>query len=388
MSTLSKNKRSAQNAGPRSLFTFIAGFISSNPVLIIAAALALVTSFIVTPDEKYASYFDLKTLTCLFCTLTAVGGLKKTGVFEKLSAAVIRTAGNLRGAVACLVFITYFGSMLIANDMALITFLPLGYCVLSASGKERYMAFTFVMQNIAANLGGMLTPFGNPQNLYLYSKFNIPDGEFVLTMTPPFAAAAVLIVICCFFVKREKITLPDGLDRKLPIVKTVIYSALFIYSILIVFRFIPYWTGLVIVPVTVFFVDRDVLAHVDYPLLLTFVCFFIFAGNMSRIDSVNALLTDLMKKDTLLFSVLSCQFISNVPSAVLLSNFTSNYRRLLVGVNIGGTGTLIASLASLITFREYAKHNPEKTGKYLLLFTALNFAFLLILLAVSYFTVK
>ncbi|MBE6551778.1 MAG: citrate transporter [Ruminococcaceae bacterium] len=361
-------------------------FVKKNAVLCVAASLALITSFIVPVDEKYISYFDFKTLSCLFCTLAVIGGLKNLGVFEKTAHAIIKKAGTLRTAVTLLVFITYFGSMLIANDMALITFLPLGYYVLTSTGREEYMAFTFIMQNIAANLGGMLTPFGNPQNLFLYTRFNIPDMEFMQIMLIPFISAAVLIVLCCFVVKNEKVEL-KGDEVSMPDVKkTVLYLILFAFSIAIVFRVIPYVLGLIIIPLAVLLLDKKVLTEVDYPLLLTFVCFFIFAGNMSRIDVINNVLSLLMEKSTLLVSVVSCQFISNVPSAVLLSNFTENYRELLMGVNIGGAGTLIASLASLITFKEYVSHDPAGTKRYIGLFSLMNFAFLIILTLISYFT--
>jgi di/tricarboxylate transporter len=280
-------------------------------------------------------------------------------------------------SVLALVYITFIGSMLIANDMALLTFLPLGYLVLTTTHKERYMSFTFIMQNIAANLGGMLTPFGNPQNLYLYTKFNIPNGEFLAIMTPPFLLAVALITLCCIvFVKPEPLSLPDEPVALEP-GRTALYFAL---AIAIVFRGIPYWVGLIVIPVVLFFADRKALQMVDYPLLLTFLFFFIFAGNMARIDAVRSFFSYLLGKNTLLFSALACQCISNVPSSILLSQFTDNYAELLVGVNIGSVGTLISSLASLITFREYAKHDPQGTGRYLAEFSLFNFSFLAILL--------
>jgi Na+/H+ antiporter NhaD/arsenite permease-like protein len=273
--------------------------------------------------------------------------------------------------------------MLIANDMALLTFLPLGYLVLTTTGKERHMAFTFIMQNIAANLGGMLTPFGNPQNLYLYTKFNIPTGEFVATMLPPFFISVALITLCCLiFLKKEPLEIADE-KVQLPKWRTVIYAILFTLSIVIVFRIIPFIVGLIVIPLVLLFLDRKALKDVDYGLLFTFVAFFIFAGNMARIPAVQHLFGSLMEKSALLVSIFSCQIISNVPSAILLSQFTNNYTALLLGVNIGGVGTLISSLASLITFREYSAHNPGKAGKYILTFSAFNFAFLLILTVTS-----
>ncbi len=357
-------------------------FIKKNAVMCIALLAALITSCIVPPDKQYLEYLDYRTLTCLFCVLAVVCALKNIRFFFMLARKIVQLFKTARMAVLALVYITFIGSMLIANDMALLTFLPLGYLVLTATEKKKYMAVTFILQNIAANLGGMLTPFGNPQNLYLYSKFGIPTVEFMGIMALPFAVSILLITLCCFlFIKAEPLSLEEE-KIQLPVARTFAYLGLFALSIVIVFRGIPYWIGLIIIPVALLFLDRKALKQVDYPLLLTFVFFFIFSGNMARIEGVRQLFSALLEKNTLLVSALSCQVISNVPSAILLSQFTGNYADLLVGVNVGGVGTLISSLASLITFREYAKHNPGKTGKYIGLFSAFNFAFLLILLGV------
>lgn len=350
-------------------------FAKKNTVMLIAFAAAVITMFFVPVDSEYLGYFDFKTLTCLFCVLAVVCALRHINFFYMLARKVVQLFRTVRYSVLALVYITFIGSMLIANDMALLTFLPLGYYVLSVTHKEKYMAFTFIMQNIAANLGGMLTPFGNPQNLYLYSRFNIPNGEFVSIMFPPFIIAIAIITVCCFFVKNEPLEIKNE-QIHLPAGKTAAYLVLFALAIAIVFRGIPYYIGLVIIPAALLFLDRKALADVDYPLLFTFVFFFIFSGNMSRIEAVRDFFSFLLSKSTLFFSVLSCQFISNVPSAILLSKFTNDYADLLVGVNIGGVGTLIASLASLITFREYLKHNPGKAGKYIGMFSAFNFGFL------------
>ena len=354
-------------------------FIKQNTVTCIAFLAAILTCIIVPPDKEYLGYFDCKTLSCLFCVLAVVCALKNVNFFYMLARKVVQLFKNARMCVLALVYITFIGSMLIANDMALMTFLPLGYLVVKKTGKEKYMAFLFVMQNIAANLGGMLTPFGNPQNLYLYTKFQIPNLEFMKIMAPPFVIAVLLITICCLaFVKPEPLELDDKQFAIEP-VKTVIYLLLFALSIAIVFRGIPYWIGLIAIPAVLLVMDREALKMVDYGLLFTFVFFFIFSGNMARIEVVRNIFSMLLEKSTLLISVLSCQFISNVPSAILLSQFTDNYPELLLGVNIGGVGTLIASLASLITFREYTTHNPEKTRHYIKVFTIFNMAFLIIL---------
>lgn len=362
--------------------SLLAVIIKNNVVFFVALTAALLTMLIIPPDEKYIGYFDFKTLACLFCTLAVVNALKSIGFFGYIAGKIIIRAGNLRIATLLLVYITFIGSMFIANDMALLTFLPLGYFVLDSSGKKKYMAYVFILQTIAANLGGMLTPFGNPQNLYLYSKFNIPDGEFISIMALPFAVSIALVTVCCLFFPGEHIAVTDS-GKALPRGKTAFYLALFALTVVMVFRLIPYYIILPVVFVAVLFSDRKSLLKVDWFLLMTFAAFFVFSGNMARIPAVSAFFSALLEKNTLLTSVLSCQVISNVPSAVLLSQFTGNYRDLLIGVNIGGTGTLIASLASLITFRMYVAHNKGGGGKYVLLYSAFSFAFLLILTVVS-----
>ena len=357
----------------------IISFAKKNTVLTVAFVAAVITCIIVPVDREYIGYFDFKTLTCLFCVLAVVCALRNINFFYILAQKIVQYFKTSRASIIALVYITFIGSMLIANDMALLTFLPLGYFVLSSTKKEKYMCFTFIMQNIAANLGGMLTPFGNPQNLYLFTKFNIPTMEFMGIMAPPFIISIVIITICCFiFVKPEPLELGDS-KPEFEIKRTIIYLLLFALSIAIVFRSIPYQAGLIIIPAVLFFMDRDALKAVDYPLLFTFVFFFIFAGNMARIEVVQNIFGNLLEKNTLLVSILSCQVISNVPSAILLSQFTGNYTDLLVGVNIGGVGTLISSLASLITFREYTKYNPQKSVSYIGTFSAFNFSFLALL---------
>ncbi len=355
-------------------------FIKRNPVLCIALFAALLSAIAVPPDKLYWGYFDFKTLTCLFSTLAVVCALKNIYFFRIISSKIVAVFKTTRSAVIALVYITFIGSMLIANDMALITFLPLGYYVITSTGNQKQLAFTFIMQNIAANLGGMLTPFGNPQNLYMYNYFNISNGEFIKIMLLPFLISVVLITLCCMFVKNEPLVIERSYVANLDIKRTVIYLILFAISIMIVFGIVPYLIGLIVIIASLIYLDRKAFKAVDYPLLLTFCAFFVFAGNVARIPSIINLVGGLVDKHPLLFGTLSCQVISNVPSAILLSHFTDNYRQLLVAVNIGGTGTLIASLASLITFRHYLKNDPTGIGTYLKKFTLYNFGFLIILL--------
>ena len=380
MSILTQEKRDKVN----SFGNVLLRFLKSNIVLCIAFLLAVITSFLVPPDKEYLGYFDFKTLTCLFCVLAVVCALKNINFFYVLASKIVKIFKNTRACILALVYITFIGSMLIANDMALLTFLPLGFFILNSTDNKQLMAFTFIMQNISANLGGMLTPFGNPQNLYLYTKFNIPTGEFTSIMLAPFVLSIVLITVCCLFIKNKPLKL-NSEEKKLPPIRTIIYLLLFAFSIIIVFRVVPYQIGLILIPISILILDRRDLKQVDYGLLLTFVMFFIFSGNMARIPVIREFFSGLMGKSPLLVSVLCCQIISNVPSAILLSQFTTDYVPLLIGVNIGGCGTLISSLASLITFKEYVKHNPKATKRYLLEFTLFNFGFLIILTLVSAF---
>ena len=276
-------------------FTFFAGIPDHRAITEFPWDATAGYSILVPPDGAYLGYFDFKTLTCLFCVLSVVCALWNINFFYILACRIVKLFRNARLCVLALVYITFIGSMLIANDMALITFLPLGYFVLHTARRERYMAVTFILQNIAANLGGMLTPFGNPQNLYLYSHFSIPTGEFMSVMFPPFVVSILLITLCCLLIKPEPMSLPESdADTGFSPRRALIYLALFALSIVIVFRVIPYWIGLAVIPLSILLLDRKAMRMVDYPLLLTFVCFFIFSGNMARIDAVRSFFSALL----------------------------------------------------------------------------------------------
>ncbi len=374
---------------PRPHPGFIKRFIKNQTVLFVAIIAMVITCFFVPPDKEYPGYFNWKTLATLFCTLAVVAAYSHIHTFEILARGVVVKFHTLRNATIALVFITFIGSMVLANDMALLTFLPLGFMVMDRTDNHRAMAFTFIMQNIAANLGGMLTPFGNPQNLYLYAYYEIPTAEFVKIMFPPFIVATIMIVICCLFVKNTPLELKKDSAFHLRKKRTAVYTLLFIFSILIVFRVVNHIFGTVVVIIALLFLDRKALKEVNYPLLLTFCAFFVFSGNLARIPAVNDFFSWLLPKNTLLFGILSCQFISNVPSAVLLSHFTDNYAALLPAVNIGGCGTLIASLASLITFTEFKHHNDVRSvGKYMFKFSAINVLFIVVLYIVEWFVLR
>ncbi|MEG2117191.1 MAG: SLC13 family permease [Clostridia bacterium] len=361
----------------------IKGFISKNIVVIIAWTLAIVSAFFVGIDNEYLNYFDVKTLLCLFSTMLVVGAYKDIRIFTIVANSLIKSLKNTRLLSLALIMITFFSSMFIANDMALLTFLPLTILVFKSCDRENHIAFTVIMQNIAANLGGMLTPFGNPQSLYLYNFFNIPTPYFVNIFFLPFALSLVLILLFSIFQKKETATVCEIELPKLHKRKTVLYFFLFVLAILAVFKVVNYLIASVIIFTTILLVDVRAYKKVDYGLMFTFVAFFIFSGNMARIPAVENFIKTLLEKSVLLTGVLSCQFFSNVPTAITLSKFTTNYAELLYAVNIGGCGTFVASLASLISLKEFMKNYKSKTASYAIKFLSMNYLFLGVLVALG-----
>lgn len=352
-------------------------FILNNIVCSIAFVLALITCIFVPIDREYIHYIDYKTIASLFMISCIIAAFKDINFFYLLARQIIIKFKTLRMSYLALITITFAGSMLIANDMALITFLPLGYLLLKETGHEDKEAFVFIMQNIAANLGGMLTPFGNTQNLYIYTKYNIASIAFMKIMIIPFLVAIILLYLSGSLIENTELTInekPVSIDKT----REIVYVSLFILAVLIVFRLIHPLIGLIVIPTVIFIFDRRAFKSVDYTLLLVFVFFFIFSSNLVRIGQVNSFFKGLLTKDVYFTTLISCQFMSNVPTSILLSKFTNDYIPLLYGVNIGGLGTLIASLASLITFRTYIKLNPKKALQFILLFTFINLIFIVI----------
>ena len=357
--------------------------IKKEAVLSVAIVLTAITCFFIPIDKNYITYFDYNTLVCLFCMLAVVAGLKSTNVFELISKKMIGLFHSRRTVIYALVFGTFFFDMIVANDMSLITFLPLTYIVLHSTNNDKYLAFTFIMQTIAANMGGMITPYGNPQNLYLYSYYNIPTNEFFRILFLQSASVAVLLWVCCAFIKNEPLKLENNEKIRISKKELYIYSVLFILVILSIFRVIPYLITLGIVVIAILISDKTRFKYVDYALIATFCVFFIFSGNIARITAIKEIISGLVIDNTLLAGIVSCQFISNVPTAIFLSKFTTDYRALLISVNIGSLGILISSLASLITLKEFLKHQPNKFWKYLGMYTMFNTLFLIALLIIT-----
>ncbi len=366
--------------------TKVWGFVKKEVVLSIAIVLTIVTCFFVPIDKEYLNYFEFKTLIALFCMLAVVAGLKNTNIFELISKKLIGLFRTRRAVIYSLIFGTFFFDMIVANDMSLITFLPLTYIVLHSTNNDKYLAITFILQTIAANMGGMITPYGNPQNLYLYSYYNIPTLEFIGVLLIQSIAVALLLIIAGLFIKNEKLTLKSNDKIIIDWKHFWVYAVLFVLVILSIFRVIPHVITLVAVILAVLITDRKRFKEVDYALLATFCVFFIFSGNISRIEVLQEFFVNIVSKSTLAAGIISCQFISNVPTAILLSKFTEHYRELLVSVNIGSLGIIISSLASLITLKEYLKHQPKGFKKYMGTFTVVNFSFLAVLLVITILT--
>jgi Na+/H+ antiporter NhaD/arsenite permease-like protein len=360
-------------------------FIRTEAVLIIAFVAAMCTTFFVPITSEYIEYIDFKVLAILFCLMIIVSGLKDEGLFNVLAEKMTSGATNTRGLFLSLVLICFFSSMLITNDVALITFVPFSILVLNITGQNDKLIFVTVMQTVAANLGSMLTPVGNPQNLYLFSFYNINVFEFFKITVLLAIVSFVLIFILTVVGKREQIYVQFKLKEKIKSkYRLAAYLVLFALSIAAVFRVVDYKYVLIAVIVAVLFLDKKLFKGVDYSLLATFVFFFVFTGNIGRLESITSFLTGLIKNHELIYSVLISQVISNVPAAVLLSNFTNNYKALTIGTNVGGLGTLVASLASLISYKFYVKTENSKPSKYLLVFTLVNISVLIVLLVFSF----
>ena len=365
----------------------VLGFLKQEIVLSVAAVLAVVSAFFVPPDEGYLDYIDFRTLALLFCLMAVMAGLQKTGVFDALAQGMLGRVRGVKSLSFLLVMLCFFSSMLITNDVALITFVPFTFTVLHMVGGtagKRLMIPVVALQTVAANLGSMLTPIGNPQNLYHHGLSGLSVGEFVALMAPYAGASFVLLAgwvlaggsggsVALQFDQGNRLG-----DKK----KIGLYLAAFVLCLLTVVHLLDYRVTLALVIALVAVADYRIFARVDYTLLLTFVAFFLFIGNMGRIPAFRQFLQRVIDGRECVTAVVSSQVISNVPAALLLSGFTQRYKELIVGVNLGGLGTLIASMASLISFKLLAKEDKELKGKYLLYFTGVNLVFLALLLGV------
>ena len=338
--------------------------IRKEPVLCTAALLAALSALVVLPDPSYAGYIDFRTLAILFSLMTVMAGLRGQGVFSRMGQALLGRTGGVFPLVLVLVGLCFFGSMLITNDVALLTFVPFTFAVLGRLEPKlcRALAVPVVcMQTVAANLGSMLTPIGNPQNLYLYGKSNMPLAQFVRLMLPYSLLSLGLLLVWAFGVCR---TLSLGAaPRTLSTGHTPIES--------------PRLVGMYAV---LFCVCLGTVARL-VPCGVSFAAFFIFIGNLGRVPAFSAWLQGMIAGREVPVAVLASQLTSNVPAALLLSGFTQNTAALIIGTNLGGLGTLIASMASLISYRQIAQELPQQKGRYFVQFTVSNLVFLAILMA-------
>ena len=366
------------------MFKHIKNFIEKETVLCVAAGCAMVTMFIIPPDKEYLHYIDFRVLCLLLCLMAVVAGLKAIGLFHWLTCQLLRRIHNGRALGVTLVLLPFFSSMFVTNDVALIIFIPFTLMLLEQLGCSRCIIPVTVFQTIAANLGSMATPVGNPQNLYLYAFYDLSIGEFFSVTLPLTAVSLVALSVAALPLLPKK--LPDQKLEDAAISSTrqlLIYLALFALCLLTVFRVIAYPLTTAVTVIVLVLTDRKLLKEIDYMLLLTFVCFFTVSENLGRVDAIRVFLQQLLEASTLLTAVGTSQVISNVPAAVVLSGFTGQWQQMLTGVNIGGLGTPIASLASLITIKFYMRWPGAKIGRFLCCFTISNVVALVLLLLVQ-----
>ena len=360
-------------------------FIRREAVLSVSAVCALVTVFLVPPDREYLGYVDLRVLCLLLCLMAVVAGFQSCGAFEWLAGRLLarQTSGPALSAV--LVMLPFFCSMAVTNDVALITFAPFTLMLLDQLRCSGAAIPILVLQTIAANLGSMATPVGNPQNLYLYGAYAVSAGDFFRAVLPLAGISLVCLAAAALPILPRQ--LPQAQMEERPLggrKKLALYGALFFLCLLTVFRLLPYGLVTAVVLLALVLAEPALLRRLDVSLLGTFVCFFVVSGNLGRLPAVHDFLQLLLERSTLLTAVLTSQFISNVPAAVLLAGFTDNWRELLLGVDIGGLGTPVASLASLITLKLYMRAPGARPGRYLTVFTAANVALLAVLLALAH----
>ena len=370
----------------------VADFVKREAVLCIAVLMALVSMFFVPPDAEYAGYIDLRTLGILFCLMTVVAGLKGLGVFSVLAQKLLKRVRTVRGLVIALVLMCFFFSMVITNDVALITFVPFTFELLRLAGEQaerEWLVNAVAMQTAAANLGSMLTPLGNPQNLYLYGRAGMTAGGLAALMLP-YSALSLAMIMLWIALRRGGGSISVRFEEKREIAgkkRLVMYIALFAVCLLAVLRVIWWQAAAAVVLVCVLAADRGVLRGVDWGLLATFVGFFVFVGNMGRIPALRQLLESVVAGNEVLTAAASSQIISNVPAALLLSGFTQDMRGLIIGTDLGGLGTLIASMASLISYKQLCAQRPQEKGRYMLCFTVSNVVMLAALLG-EYFALR
>ena len=368
---LSARARSAERSAERA--------IAHNPLLVISAIVALLTMVFVPPSAAYLDYFNWHTLSCLLCILMVIAAIDSSGLLEFISHSIVEHVSSLRTLVIALVVVTLGCSMVLSNDMTLVTVLPLAVMLLRSIKREADIPLVFILITLTANLGGMLLPFGNPHNLYLYTTFGVDFSDFVLTMVPPLILSMVLIFARCLFVGKTDFHYRKPSNVILSKPHVAIYTLLFALCIAMTVQAISYLIGLIVVIMVLALVDRSAFAKTDYALVMTFVCFFIFSGNIAQIPQISDFINSLLAQcGAFVTSLVSSQVISNVPTAILLSHFSDDWAGIALGTNVGAVGTPISSLATLITLRQYQNLKTGNNGRFILRFEGYNFAFLVV----------
>ena len=363
-------------------------FIKKEVVLCISLLLAVLSIAFVPLDYDYIGYIDFHTLAILFSLMVIMAGLQALGIFGMIGRWMLKKASDVRSLTMVLVLLCFGFSMLITNDVALITFVPFTLEVLAMAGLEKYLIRIIVLETIASNLGSMLTPIGNPQNLYLFSLSQMSLGSFIFLMLPYTLLALVGLLVASMLLTEKKACAVmvqsdyelTAADKK----KTGVYLLLFLLALTSVAHILPDYIVCGVILAVVLLMDSRILRKPDYALLLTFIFLFVFIGNIKRIPEINNWLYSVINGRELITSIVASQVISNVPAAILLSGFTEKIPTLIVGTNLGGLGTIIASMASLISFKYYGTTEGRSNGAYLGVFTVLNLIFLAVLLLLHY----
>lgn len=369
----------------KSIVVKLIAFWKKETVLSIATILAIISAFFVHPNTEYVHYIDWRTLCILLSLMIIMEGFKRTGLFDEIGARLLKATKRLWQLIFVLVLLCFFFSMLITNDVALLTFVPFTVMVLESCDQRKAMIPTIILQTVAANLGSMMTPIGNPQNLYLFSIMGCNIVEFMKILLPYTTITFILLAISVLLIKNKNAEVSakevvNGNQTENVRIKNAVYGVLFFLAIMVVMRVIPYSVLIVLVISAVVIVDPETLKTVDYALIFTFVAFFVLIGNLGNIEYIKQALSSIVEGREVYVAVLASQFISNVPATLLLSGFTGDYRSLLIGVNLGGLGTFIASMASLISYKIYAHNYNESKGEYLIKFTIVNIVYLAILM--------
>ena len=369
-------------------------FFKKEMMLTLSLIAAVISLFVTPPTKELLTAIDWRTLGILLMMLCVLEGFKK----ENVLGPVVRLASGINSMVGISLFVifgVFFTSMFVTNDVSLIIFVPLTILLFRQGGKEKYILPVISMENIAAIRGSLLTPFGSPQNLFLYGQAHVNVGRFMLHMLPLAASSAVLLIIFVLVLYRKNIkeeagckdaaeTVPKSLNRR-----GIVYLCLFILVLAVIVTRTSLWPyAVAIVLAGVFLNDRSIFKRVDYVLILTFLCFFVFSSSIAA----NAQIAEALKKAVAgreyWWAIGLSQLISNVPASIVLYPFSENFAGLIYGADTAGLVSLIGSLASVINYRIYVREYPGRGLQFVKVFTLVSWAFFVIVVIPGYFLSK